>query len=116
MNGDGREWNLSQLLFEDDTALVADSEGRLRQLVEEFKRVCKRKKLKVSESKSKVIKCTRLVDGRRMDVALDGEVLEEAECFKYLGSHVAVDGGIEGEAMFRMSEAGKMCRGMKKSV
>ncbi len=24
MNTDGREWNLSQLLFADDTALVAD--------------------------------------------------------------------------------------------
>ncbi len=41
VSADGREWNLSQLLFADDTphALVADSEGRLRQLVEEFGRV-----------------------------------------------------------------------------
>ncbi len=29
VNADGREWSLSQLLFTDDTALVADSEGRL---------------------------------------------------------------------------------------
>ncbi len=66
----GREWSLSQLLFVDDTALVADSEGRLRPLLEEFGRVCKRRKLKVSECKSKVMKCTRLVDGRRINVAL----------------------------------------------
>ncbi len=39
VNADGREWNLSQLLFADDTALVTDSEERLRQLVEEFGRV-----------------------------------------------------------------------------
>ncbi len=49
--------------------MVADSEGRLRQLVEEFERVCKRRKLKVNESKKKVMKWTRLVDGRRMNVA-----------------------------------------------
>ncbi len=97
MNADGREWSLSQLLFADDMALVADSEGRLRQLVEEFGRMCKRRKLKVDGSKSKVMKCTRLVDGQRMNVALNGEVLEEVECFKYLGSHVAVDRGIERE-------------------
>ncbi len=42
------------------------------------------------------MKCTRLVDGRGMNVALNGEVLEEVECFKYLGSHVALDGEIEG--------------------
>ncbi len=41
VNADGRERNLSQLLFADDTALVADSVGRLRlrQLVEEYGRV-----------------------------------------------------------------------------
>ncbi len=72
MNADGREWSLSQLLFADDTALVADSEMRLRQLVEEFGRVCQRRKLKVNGSKSKVMKCTRLVDGQRMNVALNG--------------------------------------------
>ncbi len=53
VNADGREWNLSQLLFADDTALVADSERRLRRLVKEFGRVCKRRKLKVNGSKSK---------------------------------------------------------------
>ncbi len=68
VNADGREWNLNQLLFTDDTALVADSEGRLRQLVEEFERGCKRKKLRLNELDSKVMKCTRRVDGRRMNV------------------------------------------------
>ncbi len=114
VNTDGREWNLSQLLFAGDTALVADSEGRSRQLVEEFGRVCKRRKLKVNGSNSKVTKCTRLVDGRKMNVALNGEVLEEVECFQYLWSHVAVNGGIEGEVKFRMNEVGKVCGGMKR--
>ncbi len=114
VNADGREWNLSQLLFADDTALVADSKGRLRHLVEKFGRVCKRRKLKVNGSKSKVMRCMRLVDGRRMNVTPDGEVLEEVECFKYLGSRVAVDEGIAGEVKFRMNEVGKVCGGMKR--
>ena len=32
------------------------------------------------------MKCSRLVDGRRMNVALNGEMLEEVKCFKYLGA------------------------------
>ena len=35
------EWKINQLLFVDDMALVADSE-KLCQLVEEFRRMCRR--------------------------------------------------------------------------
>ena len=35
-------WQLNQLLFADDTVVVADSEEKLCQLVTEFGRVCKR--------------------------------------------------------------------------
>ena len=42
------------MLFADDTVVVADSEEKLCQLVSEFGRVCKRRKLKVNVGKSKV--------------------------------------------------------------
>ena len=45
---------------------------------------------RVNLSKSKVMKCSRLVDERRMNVALNGEMLEEVECFKYLGASEAI--------------------------
>ncbi len=67
----------------------------MRQLVKEFGRVWQRRKLKINGSKRKVMKCTRLVDGQRMNVTLNGEMLEEVKCSKYLGSHVDVNGGIE---------------------
>ncbi len=44
----GENWELSQLLFADDTALVADSEEKLRRLVTEFRGVCGRRKLRVN--------------------------------------------------------------------
>ncbi len=74
---------------------MADSEGRLRQLLEEFGSMCKRRKFRINEKKSKVTKCLRRVDSRRMNVTLNGELLEEVECFKYLDLHVALDGRIE---------------------
>ena len=38
--------------------------------------------------KSKVMRCSRYGNGD-----LNGESLEEVDCFKYLGSQVAADGG-----------------------
>ncbi len=70
------EWNLSQLFFA-DTVLVADSEGKLRQLVEEFGKVNKRRTLRVNESKSKVMKCTTMVDDRLMNTVLNWKVASE---------------------------------------
>ena len=48
----------------------------------------------MNENKSKVMKCTNGVGGRRMNAAMNGELLE-VECFEYLGSKITVDG--EGE-------------------
>ena len=69
-----------------DIALVADSKEKLHQLLEEFEWVCRRKNLIVNGNRSQVMKYTREVGGRRMNVALNGELLEELECFNYLGS------------------------------
>ena len=44
----------NQLLFADDTALVADSEQKLCRLVTEFGKVCEIRKFKVNVGKSKV--------------------------------------------------------------
>ena len=55
MNGGRSEIN--QLLFANDTALVADSEELCR-LVSEFGRVCERRHLGVNVGKSKVIRCS----------------------------------------------------------
>ena len=79
----------------DDTGLVADSEEKLCRLVSEFGRVCERRKLKVNVGKSKVMRCSRYGNGDRMHVILNGEPLEEVDCFKYLGSQVAANGGSE---------------------
>ena len=74
----------NHLLFADDTALVADSEEKLCRLVSEFSRVCGRRKLRVNLGKSRVMRCSRYGNGGRMHVILNGEPLEEVDCFKYL--------------------------------
>ena len=39
-----------------------------------------------------------------MHVMLNDEALEELDCFKYLGSQVAADGGCERYVVHRMNE------------
>ena len=62
-------------------------------MLNEFGRVCERRKLRVNVGKSKVMRCSRYGNGDRLHVMLKGEPLEEVDCFKYLGSQVAADGG-----------------------
>ncbi len=63
--------------------------------------------------KSKVMRCAREGGGDRLDVRLNGEMLEEVESFKYLESHVAVNGRVNVEVSHRMKEGSKCIGGMK---
>ena len=82
---------------------MADSEEKLCRLVSEFGRVCERRKLRVHSGKSKVMRCSRCGNGDLMHEILNGKPLEEVDCFKYLGSQVAADGGCERDVVHRMN-------------
>ena len=84
-------------------------------LVSEFGRVCERRKLIVNVGKSKVMRCSRYGIGDRMHVTLNGEPLEEVDCFKYLRSQVAADEACERDVIHRMNE-GYRAWGELKSV
>ena len=91
LSANGGRFEINQLLFADDTALVADSEKKLCRLVTEFCRVSERRKLRVNVGKSKVMRCSMYSNESRMHVIRNGEQLEKVDCFKYLGSQVAAD-------------------------
>ena len=109
----GEKWEVSQLLFADDTALVAGSEEGLRKLVTEFEKVCERRKLKINVGKSKVMRCTRGESDSRLEVSIKGERLEEVDSFRYLGANVAGKGGVGVEVECRLREASKCLGGLK---
>ena len=64
----GGRFEINQLLFVDDTSLVADSEEKLCRLVSEFGKVSERRKLRIHVGKSKVMRCSRYGNGGRMHV------------------------------------------------
>ena len=58
--------------------------------------------------KSKVMRCTRNEVGARLNVMLNGEALEEVDQFKYLGSVIAANGGVEADVCHRVNEGCKV--------
>ena len=81
LSANGGRFEMNQLLFADDTALVADSEEKFCRLVSEFGRVCERRKLRVNVGKCRVMRCSRYGNGGRMHMILNGEPLEEVDFF-----------------------------------
>ena len=91
LSANGVRLEINQL-FADNTALLADSEEKLCRLVSEFGRVFKGK-VRVNLLKSKVMRCLRYENFGRMHAILNGNPLEEVNCFKYLWVQVSADGG-----------------------
>lgn len=115
LSGEGeRDWVLSQLLFADDTALVAESAEQLQCLVQEFGGVCKRRKLRVNVDKSKVMRIGGSEEPEVLNIRLNGEVMEVVDSFKYLGSCFSSDGGVKGDVCMRIQEGVKAFGAMKK--
>ncbi len=88
-------------MFADDTVFLAESERKLQMIVDEFYRVCRRRKLKVNAGKSKVMGIERARE-QTIDFAkpyrvgsetmtgckiwLEREKMEEVTEFQYLGT------------------------------
>ena len=94
LSANGGRFEINQLLFADDTALMADSEEKLCRLVSEVGRACERRKFRVNVvSKSKAMRCYRYGNGDRMHVGFGGSVLSIlSEFLSNRSQQVMVDG------------------------
>jgi hypothetical protein len=109
-----REWQLNQILYADDTALVTDEESKLQSLVTEFRKVCERRKLSVNVAKSKVMRVTRRENADNLNITVNGVRMEVVECFRYLGVDIDRDGGMKSEMKHRASEGEKVSGVLRK--
>ncbi len=73
-------------MYADDTVLLAETKEKLQKIVDEFDRVCRRRKLKVSAGKSKVMVFERARE-QTIDFAKPYRVVSEAMtgCIQYKG-------------------------------
>jgi hypothetical protein len=100
MSDSDGEWQVNQILYADDTAIVADEEFKLQRPVSEFGRACERRKLSVNGAKSKVMKITRRENVGDIDITLNGIRMEEVDCFRDLGVDINIDGGMKFGLLF----------------
>ena len=110
----GYVWRVNQLLYADDTVLIGESKEELQRLLNEFDNVCERRKLKVNVGKSKVMVCGKNEREESLSLSLKGEVLEEVESFKYLGSIVGKNGGAVEDVISRVNEGAKVSGAMSR--
>ncbi len=124
LNVRGVEMPVVAGLYADDTVLLAENEGMLQRIVDEFDRVCKRRKLKVYAGKSKVTVFERAREQTinfakpyRMrskailecKLWLGKERVEEVNEFKCLGTILCKHGSMEGEIRERTVKGRQVC-------
>ena len=101
------EWKVDCLMFADDTVLLGDSEEKLEKPVQEFGRVCQRKKLAVNETMSQIMKIGKNDKENGVKISLNDRRMEEVETYRYLGVDMSNDGGIGEEMNHRITEVKK---------
>ena len=82
---DHRAWRLTQLVFAEDTGVVAESAEQLQCLVTELERVCETSKLRLKKRKSNVVIVGREEVAYRLEVDTNGKIMKSVSFFfKYL--------------------------------
>ena len=95
---------LGELLFADDSALVAHPAGEMQKIVDAFSDASKKFGLKINIKKTEVLYQPNSTRTREEDITVDGNKLNFVLEFTYLGSTISSDGCIDDEMQRRMDE------------
>ena len=89
--------NIDSLRYTDDTALMAESEEELKRLLMRLKDECEKAGLKLNIQKTKILTSSPITSWQ-----IDGEKVEAATDFIFLGSKITVDGDYSHEIKRRL--------------
>ena len=78
--------NLNNIRYADDTALLADSEEKLQTIVTCVKTESSRAGLDINTKKTKTMIISRNPTGKKVNIEVDDQNLEQIEKMKYLGT------------------------------
>ena len=79
--------NINNLRYADDTTIMAESEEELKSLLMKVKEESEKVGLKLNIQKTKIMACGPITSWE-----IDGETVETAADFIFLGSKITVDG------------------------
>ena len=97
---------MRELLFADDSALVAHSSEETQKIVDAFSDASKKFGLKINIKKTEVLYQPNSTRTREEDIMVDGNKLNSVMEFTYLGSAISSNGCIDDEIQRRMAKAG----------
>ena len=96
---------MRELLFADDSALVAQSAEEMQKIVDAFSDASKKFGLKITIKKTEVLYQPNSTRTREEDIMVDGNKLNSVLEFIYLESTISSDGCIDDEIQRRMAKA-----------
>ena len=94
-----------ELLFANDSALVAHSAEEMQKIVNAFSDASKKFSLKINIKKTEVLYQPNSTITREEDIMVDGNKLKYVPEFTYLGSTISSNGHIYDEIQRRMAKA-----------
>jgi hypothetical protein len=113
--------------FADDQAMTANTAKGLQTIMTKLNEVVERYGMRINKSKTKVMKIGK-GEQEQLQINIDGQILEQVQQFKYLGSLITEDGRSEKEVRKRIAMAkeafnkhqtlltGKINRNLKKRL
>ena len=96
---------IRELLFADDSALLAHSAEEIQRIINAFSDASKKFGLKINIKKTEVLYQPNSTRTKEVDIMVDGIKLDSVPEFTYLGSTVSKDGQIDAEIQKRMAKA-----------
>jgi hypothetical protein len=96
---------IRDLLFADDSALLAHSPEEIQRIIDAFSEASKKFGLKINIKKTEVLYQPDRARTKEVDIKVDGVKLNSVPEFTYLGSTVSNDGRIDVEIQKRMAKA-----------
>ena len=90
--------------FTDDTALLAGNEKELTELTSKINEVGKQFGMTINIKKTKVMVVSRKPNTPKINIAIDGQQIEQVTSYMYLGSLITEDGRCEKEIKRRIDD------------
>ena len=89
--------NYNNLRYADDTALLAGNEKELSELISKINKAGKQFGMKINIKKTKTMVVSKKPNSPKINIAIDGEQIEQVASYMYLGSLITEDGRSEKE-------------------
>ena len=83
--------NINNLRYADDTALMANKPEKLQKVVTKVKDESSKGGLDMNVKKTKTMVLSKDPKGKQVEIKINGEILEQVDCFKYLGTQIKDD-------------------------